>query len=231
LIKRFADRMQNRNEFHKKISVLFFAVHLSKNFIHFHLFLKSKNSTDLSDQDLIFRYKKKNDPEVLGQLYSRYIALVYGLCLKYIEDREQSKDATMQIFGLLATELHRHDINNFKSWLYVISKNFCLMELRKQKSLRKKEEMWLMNQEDFMENPDELHPIDSIGNPELNDSLNDCIEKLKKEQHQCIRLFYFGNKNYRQITDETGLDEKKVKSLLQNGKRNLKICLENKHVR
>ena len=195
------------------------------------MFLKSKNSADLSDQDLIFRYKKKNDPEVLGQLYSRYVALVYGLCLKYLDDREHSKDATMQIFELLATELKRHDISNFKSWLYVLSKNFCLMELRKQKSLRKKEEVWLIHQEDFMENPDELHLIDSIQNPGSDDLLNECIEKLKKEQNQCVRLFYFGNKSYRQITDETGLDEKKVKSLLQNGKRNLKICLENKHVR
>lgn len=211
--------------------LFFYAVHLSKNYNNSHLFLKSKNSRDLSDSDLVFQYKKKNDLEVLGQLYSRYVALVYGLCLKYLDDRERSKDAAMQIFELLATELHRHDISNFKGWLYVTSKNFCLMEVRKQKSLRKKEEMWLLNQDDFMENPDEMHLIDSIENPESNDLLNDCIEKLKKEQHQCVRLFYFGNKSYRQITDETGLDEKKVKSLLQNGKRNLKICLENKHVR
>ncbi len=195
------------------------------------MFLKSRNSANLSDLDLIFQFKKKNDPEIIGQLYSRYVALVYGLCLKYLEDRDLSKDATMQIFELLATELHRHEITSFKSWLYVTSKNFCLMELRKQKSLRKKEEMWLINQEEFMEKPDELHLIDSIANPELNDLLNDCIEKLKKEQNQCVRLFYYENKSYRQITEETGLDEKKVKSLLQNGKRNLKICLENNHVR
>lgn len=195
------------------------------------MFLKSKNSEDLSDQDIILLYKKNNDPELLGQLYSRYVALVYGLCLKYLEDREGSKDAAMQIFELLATELHRHEISNFKSWLYVTSKNFCLMELRKQKSLRKKEETRLMNKDEFMENPPEMHLIDSIENPGMDDLLNDCIEKLKKEQNQCVRLFYFGNRSYRQITDETGLDEKKVKSLLQNGKRNLKICLENKYVR
>ncbi len=195
------------------------------------MFLKSKNKAELDDKDLLLQYKKKNDPEILGQLYSRYVALVYGLCLKYLEDRECSKDAAMQIFELLATELLRHDIGNFKSWLYVTSKNFCLMELRKQRSLRKKEEIWLLNQDEFMENPQELHLIDSIENPGTNDLLNDCIEKLKKEQNQCVRLFYFGNKSYRQITNETGLDEKKVKSLLQNGKRNLKICLESKNVR
>jgi RNA polymerase sigma-70 factor (ECF subfamily) len=195
------------------------------------LFLKSKNSADLCDQDLISQYKKGNNPEVLGQLYSRYVVLVYGLCLKYLVDRDRSKDATMQIFELLVSELYRHEINNFKSWLYVFSKNYCLMELRKQKSLRKKEEIWLIQQKDFMETPDDLHPIDSDENPELNETLNNCIERMKDDQQLCVRMFYFERKSYRQITAEIGFDEKKVKSLLQNGKRNLKICLDSKHVR
>ncbi|MCX6238888.1 MAG: sigma-70 family RNA polymerase sigma factor [Bacteroidia bacterium] len=195
------------------------------------MFLKSKNSADLSDQDLISQFKKGNDPEVLGQLYSKYVALVYGLCLKYLEDREWSKDATMQIFELLATELYRHEIISFKGWMYVFCKNYCLMELRKQKSLRKKEEIWLIQQKDFMETPDDLHPIDGDENPELNEALKNCIEKMKEDQQQCVRMFYFERKSYRQITAEIGFDEKKVKSLLQNGKRNLKICLDNQHVR
>lgn len=195
------------------------------------MFLKSKNSADLSDQDLIFQYKKGNDPDVLGQLYSRYVALVYGLCLKYLEDRERSKDAAMQIFELLAAELHIHEISNFKGWMYVFSKNYCLMELRKQKSLRKKEEIWLIQQKDFMETADDLHPIDGDENPELNEALKNCIEKMKEDQQLCVRMFYFERKCYRQITAEIGFDEKKVKSLLQNGKRNLKICLDNQHVR
>jgi len=105
------------------------------------------------------------------------------------------------------------------------------MELRKQKSLRKKEETWLIQQKDFMETADELHPIDGDENPELNEALKNCIEKMKDDQQRCVRMFYFERKSYRQITDEIGFDEKKVKSLLQNGKRNLKICLDSKHVR
>jgi RNA polymerase sigma-70 factor (ECF subfamily) len=195
------------------------------------LFLKSKNSADLSDHDLISLYKKGNESEVLGQLYSRYVALIYGLCLKYLADRERSKDATMQIFELLTTELYRNEISNFKGWVYVFSKNYCLMELRKQKSLRKKEEIWLIQQKDFMETTDDLHPIDRDENLELNEALKNCIEKMKEDQQFCVRMFYFERKSYRQIMAEIGFDEKKVKSLLQNGKRNLKICLDNQHVR
>ena len=154
------------------------------------MFLKSKNSADLSDQDLIFRYKKKNDPEVLGQLYSRYVALVYGLCLKYLDDREHSKDATMQIFELLATELKRHDISNFKSWLYVLSKNFCLMELRKQKSLRKKEEVWLIHQEDFMENPPKgFYRLCPDGEVRLRHAyIIKCEQVIKDEKGEIVEL-------------------------------------------
>ena len=128
------------------------------------MFLKSKNKEDAGDGELILQYKKKNNAEVLGFLYSRYVALVFGLCLKYLDDQEKSKDAVMQIFELLAVELHRHEIQNFKSWLYVFSKNYCLMELRKEKSLRKREEMWLADQKKFMEKEDNLHPIDGDEN-------------------------------------------------------------------
>jgi len=192
--------------------------------------LKSKNSEDTGDRELILQYKKRNNAEVLGFLYSRYVALVYGLSLKYFNDRERAKDAVMQIFEQLAVELHRHDIQNFKSWLYVFSKNYCLMELRKERALRKKEELWLADQKNFMEKAEELHPIDEDENLQMNQALKDCVEKLKMEQQRCIRLFYYENKSYRDISEQTGRDEKKVKSLLQNGKRNLKICLENKHV-
>ena len=195
------------------------------------MFLTSKNKAGLDDKELLLQYKKKNDAEALGLLYSRYVALVFGLCLKYLDSREKSKDAAMQIFELLAVELHRHDIQNFKSWLYVFSKNYCLMELRKQKSLRKKEDFWLADQENFMEKTNELHPIDSEENLLLNEVLKDCIEKLKVEQQHTVHLFYFESKSYRDISEKTGWDDKKVKSLLQNGKRNLKICLENKNVR
>lgn len=81
-----------------------------------------------------------------------------------------------------------------------------------------------------MESPRELHPIDKEG---LIDEavLEKCIEHFAGEQKECIRLFYFDNKSYREIAATLKQDEKKVKSHLQNGKRNLKICLEGRHVK
>lgn len=195
------------------------------------MFLKSKHSTDLTDAELVLQYKKKNDPEILGYLYARYVTLVFGLCLKYLKDRDQSKDMVMHIFEQLASDLHQHEIRNFKSWLYVFSKNHCLMELRTANSLKRREQVWLENHDDFMESQEQMHPIDTEEKTILNEALQDCISRLKQEQQLCVQLFYYENKSYREITVLAGLDEKKVKSLLQNGKRNLKICLEKKHVR
>ena len=193
------------------------------------MFLKLKHKTDLTDEEIVLRYKRENDQELLGHLYARYVTLVFGLCLKYFGDREQSKDMVMQIFEKLADDLHRHDVRQFRSWLYVISKNHCLMELRKKDSLKKREHDWMKKQADFVEFQHQAHPIEDREDLQLSEALQDCLDRLKEEQRQCLRLFYYESKSYREITGLTGLDEHKVKSLLQNGKRNLKICLEKKH--
>jgi RNA polymerase sigma-70 factor, ECF subfamily len=155
--------------------------------------------------------------------------LVYGVCLKYLKNREDSKDAVMQIFEKLITDFPNEEIRNFKSWLYVITKNYCLMQLRSSQSRDKKIKIWQNDAENFMESQSFSHPLDN-DDIQNNLALNICIEKLKKEQKECVSWFYFENKSYREISGLTKMDEKKVKSLLQNAKRNLKICLENNHV-
>ncbi|WP_423126669.1 RNA polymerase sigma factor [Gaoshiqia sp. Z1-71] len=194
------------------------------------MFLKSKHKTDLTDEEIVLQYKRGNDQELLAHLYGRYVTLVFGLCLKYFSDREQSKDLVMQIFEKLAVDLHRHEVRQFRSWLYVTSKNHCLMELRKRESLRKREKDWVEKQAGFVEFQHQTHPIEDGVDLQLNEALRDCLNRLKEEQRQCLHWFYYESKSYREITGLTGLEEQKVKSLLQNGKRNLKICLEKKHV-
>jgi len=188
----------------------------------------SKNIKKLHDEELLSEFSKKQNPEVLGELYSRYMHLVYGVCLKYFKEPEKSKDAVINIYEKIQNEIHRHSIKNFKSWLYVVTKNYCLMELRKTKPGR----LVLSSDEKelsfFMENEPELHPIDKEQSEETEKALGDCIEKLKAEQKKCIRLFYFDNKCYREISALLKIEEKKVKSCIQNGKRNLKICMEKK---
>ena len=190
--------------------------------------LPGRNNEEVPDQELLAIFSRSGDLEVLGKLYSRYMHLVYGVCLKYLRNREDSMDAVMQIFEKLIIEIPRQEIRNFRSWLHVVTRNFCLMKLRSDKSENEKMKGWLDDSLFFMETLPDLHPIDEERS-EINKALEECIEKLKSEQKACITMFYYESKSYLEIATDLGIDEKKVKSYLQNGKRNLKICLEEKN--
>ncbi len=190
--------------------------------------ISSSYHTNTSDSELIEAYRSTKNLEVLGVLYKRYMHLVFGLCLTYLKDKDDSKDAVMQIFEVLVDEVPRFEIRNFKSWLYGVSKNHCLMKIRKDHSEKNRFEKF--SAETFMESTQQLHPIDETGSEVLQVHLKDCIEQLKKEQRQCIELFYYKQHCYREIAEALKQDENKVKSYIQNGKRNLKICLESKSI-
>lgn len=187
---------------------------------------KNLKNIDLkSDSELLKQYKNTRDLNILGDLYNGYIHLVYGVCLKYLSNRDESKDAVNRIFEILITEIPKFEIQNFRSWLYVLTKNHCLMEIRKNKAEKNRFEKY--SEDFFVESTDISHPIDEAPDTNLEDQLKKCIEKLKDEQQQCIHLFYYENNCYKEISDKLGIEQNKVKSFIQNGKRNLKICIEN----
>jgi RNA polymerase sigma-70 factor, ECF subfamily len=192
--------------------------------------LPDKKSDKKTDEELLKEFTLSGDLEVLGELYSKYMHLVYGVCLKYYKEREESMDSVMQIFEKLIFEVRKHNIENFRSWLHVVTKNYCLMQIRSHKSQSEKQNEWLEDNTIFMENSFELHPIDKE-EADLEEALKECIEKLRDEQKECIKQFYYNNRCYSEIAVNLNLDEKKVKSHLQNGKRNLKLCIEEKNGR
>jgi RNA polymerase sigma-70 factor, ECF subfamily len=190
---------------------------------------QGKRSHQKTDEELITEFNSTGNLEVLGELYSEYMHLVYGVCVKYLKDRDEAKDAVMQIFEKLIVEIPRHRIDNFRSWLHVVTKNFCLMQLRSEKSQKERLDEWINETSVFMEYDSGMHPIDE-DKPEMENALADCIGRLKDEQRECIHQFYYKNLCYNEIALNLGIDEKKVKSHLQNAKRNLKLCLEEKNV-
>jgi len=188
------------------------------------MFRSKKNPEKYTDHELLDSFITSNDLEHLGMLYSRYMHLVYGVCLKYLKDRESAKDAVNVIFEHLITEIPKFEIKNFKSWLFVVCKNFCLMEIRKQKSRKNQTDKFLHVQN--MESEVVLHPIDESRDLKLEENLKKCIDRLKEQQQKCILSFYYEEKCYKEISKTLDLSINKVKSYIQNGKRNLKICLE-----
>lgn len=187
--------------------------------------LRAIQGGDHSDLELIERYKKTHNNEILGVLYERYMHLVYGTCLKYLKDSEAAKDAVMNIFEELMTKLRTHQVENFRSWLFVVSKNHCLMQLRKESRSHTTE-----IPVSLMQSGEEIH-LNGVMEKEkhLND-LEDCLNRLPDEQQRSVRLFYLENKCYNEISDITGMEWNRVRSHIQNGRRNLKICMDNKSI-
>lgn len=183
--------------------------------------LSTRSHSEMTDLELLAQYKLTRDLTWAGTLYTRYTSLVYGVCLKYLKDREASKDAVMQLFEKLTSTLLEHEVQHFKSWLYVTARNHCLMQLRAKKGKYTEEISPLLvetSPEVHLEEQDELES--NLG------KLEQCIEKLGHEQKACVKMFFLQEKCYKDIVVLTGYELSKVKSFIQNGKRNLKICME-----
>jgi RNA polymerase sigma factor (sigma-70 family) len=183
-----------------------------------------KNSAKINEQDdisLINAYQQSGDLALLGELYNKYMHLVFGVCFNYFKDEELSKDAVMQIFEELVVKLKIHQVQNFKSWLHVLSRNHCLMALRKSAK-----NPTVAMEDNFVENGEFVHlDIDDTKETQLT-VMEKCMETLPEEQRKSVDLFYLQEKCYKEVAEITGYDILKVKSYIQNGKRNLKICIE-----
>ncbi len=177
----------------------------------------------IEDKELLNKFYSEGNNEWLGVLLKRYTILLLGVCMKYLKDEEEAKDAVQQIFLKVITELPKYRVEFFKSWLYMMAKNLCLMKIRDRHGRIP------------VELTDKVVPREEINfKTELleKDQTLSLIEEglleLNEEQRVCLKLFYFEKKSYQQITDILGYNLSQVKSYIQNGKRNLKLIIEKK---
>jgi RNA polymerase sigma factor (sigma-70 family) len=175
-----------------------------------------------SDDELVNLYKANSSGDILRVLFDRYYHLVFGICMKYLRNTEDAKDATMLIFEKLMTDIPKHEIQFFKAWLYRVAQNHCLMQLRKKKPSTVSTDIFPVDAVEYDEN---LHP--ALAKEQLLTKMEDAITQLNQEQQACITLFYLEKKTYTEIMQQTGFNFMQVKSYIQNGKRNLKNSLTN----
>lgn len=177
---------------------------------------------DITDSELLSHFYADGNQEWIGILLQRYTLLLLGVCMKYLKNETEARDCVQQIFLKVLTEAPKYKIAYFKSWLYMVAKNHCLMRLReKDKTLK-----------ELSENNPAVHTEsdkqDLLQNEETYDLLEEAIDELNPEQKKCVILFYLQKNSYQQIAAKTGYSLLQVKSYIQNGKRNLKILLERK---
>ena len=206
------NRMQGKNKMHKRPRLFL------NNFILL-VFIKNISSAE-SDSELIGKYRSGGDMDTLGILYSRYMDMVYGVCLKYLREPEDAKDSVIGIFEELTVKLKKYEVDNFKGWIYQLAKNHCLMKIRSQKGKPVNVDA------DLMHLTDNTHHEGAIQKEEALTGMEYCMEQLPAEQKNAVQLFYLKEKCYKEIAAETGTDINKIRSFIQNGRRNLKICME-----
>jgi RNA polymerase sigma factor (sigma-70 family) len=184
-------------------------------------FLKKISSNNLTDASLVAAYKKTGDQQVVAELYQRYMDLVYGVCLKYLKQPENAQDSVIAIYEELLVKLQKHEVDHFKGWLYTLSKNHCLMRLRSEKK-----NITVNFDVELVQSEENVHLNGELDREENFKKLDYCLAQLQQEQKNVIELFYLQGKCYNQISELTGLEWNKVRSYIQNGRRNLKICME-----
>lgn len=191
-------------------------------------FIKSsKKRTEKSDQDLIAAYRDSGDSVFVGELYERYSVQIYAICKRYLKNEEETRDAAMEVFEYLMVELPKYEIQTFKSWLARATSNFCLMRIRKRKSAEAKEDDFKKTEATVMESAADAHLPSEAQKKEVELlKLEAAILELKDEQKTCVELFFLQGKSYEEVASMTGFSFKQVKSHIQNGKRNLKIRME-----
>jgi RNA polymerase sigma-70 factor (ECF subfamily) len=184
-------------------------------------FLKNISSNPLTDAELVSIYKQSGDINVVGELFLRYMDLVYGVCLKYLKNPDNAQDSVISIFEELTGKLQKHEVDNFKGWLYTLSKNHCLMRLRSEKK------QTIVNFDvELMQSGENVHLNGELEKEENFKRLDYCLGQLQNEQRTVIELFYLRGKCYNEIAATTGIEWNKVRSYIQNGRRNLKICMD-----
>ena len=182
-----------------------------------------KTFQKLSDEELIEVFRRRGDTEVISEFFNRYVHLIYSVCYPYFKNDDQTRDIVMEIFESLGEKINKYEIHNFKSWFYRVSKNACLMYLRKDKKEISLEQ--IENQRSIiMENEPLLHPDSEETKKEQN--LRLFLTRLKEDQRVCIELMYFKDMSYKDISSATGYSLKQVKSYIQNGKRNLRAFFD-----
>jgi len=187
------------------------------------MFFKRNSYNSYSDEEIISLYLKNKESKIIDELYKRYSHLVFGVCLKYLKQKENAEDTTLDIFNLLGNKIEKHSIQNFKSWLFTITKNTCLMQLRK-----KSPQFIEIDSTPVFEDYDDSLKSKEINELKLN-LLEEALTELNSDQHYCIKAFYLEKKSYDEIVKNSNYNLNEVKSFIQNGKRNLKIILTKRY--
>jgi RNA polymerase sigma-70 factor (ECF subfamily) len=189
------------------------------------MWLFKKKKENVSDEELLLQYKQSGNKDLFADLFKKHVSVVYGTCLFYLQDKDEAQDATMLLFEKMMLDINTREINNFKAWLSFVVRNHCISIIRKHNTNSKNlRSYYEFEKEDTSYEAEEK--IGAVSDELLLQEMKSCLPKLKEKQRICVELFYLQSKSYQEIADSTAYSLNEIKSHIQNGKRNLKLLIE-----
>ena len=187
-----------------------------------------KNEISISDNELILMAKAGND-QAMETLVSRYLSIVYGACLRYLNNTDEAEDAVQETFIKVWRNLKKIDPQkNFKAWAMEIAKNTCLDAIKRKRAVP------LSAFEDEEGNnylSDSLRstapsPDASAEQSILARALTAATDKLSPAYRKVLSLYYKDGLNFREIAETLDEPLHTVKSRHRRAIINLRLILD-----
>lgn len=161
------------------------------------------------------------DRAAFRELYERASPKLFSVCLRILQDRQDSEDALQDGFVKIWRYAERYQAARAKpmTWMAAIVRNVAIDRMRSRKSptaaLSAAEAV-----ADATLKPDERMLARSAARQIL-----DCINGLGEIQARLVRMAYFGGVTYSALAERDGVPLGTVKSRMRRALAELKACL------
>lgn len=158
-----------------------------------------------TDDKILLDAIAKGSAQAFSILFDKYWNLVYTNTLTLVRSVPLAEDLTQEIFfKIWETRDKLEDIDNFKTWLYVVGRNRVVSEMRKKVA---------SSGEDRLEELTDRYELPSL-ELEMKDTYRlilDGIGSLPKKQQQIFRMSRFEGLSHQQIAQQMGISRETVK--------------------
>jgi RNA polymerase sigma factor (sigma-70 family) len=168
-----------------------------------------------TDEELVRLYIDTQRNAYFEELYERYSDKVYRKCMSFVKDREKAEDFTHDIFLKLILRLSSFkETSKFSTWLFSITYNYCMDQLRLTKKMAE------------TELDDNIDVEDEAADGELIEmevgQLRRALETISVQERTILLMKYQDDFSIKDIADTFGLTESAVKMRLKRTKEKLK---------
>lgn len=183
---------------------------------------KSFSEKALKDFELIEK-AKSGDEKAYAELLNRYKKSVYFTILKMVRNVDDAEDLTIEAFTKAFKNLDKFNPSyTFSTWLFRVATNNCIDFMRKKKndtlnsstSLSSRAQGDTPNEPDIDVKDSALNPQEAVMKDQKNEFIRSMVDKLPGRYKQLVRLRYFEEKSYQEISGELSIPLGTVKTQL-----------------